>query len=184
MHLELKDLFELQENANEKVYIKLLEALKNNARTEMDYLKFKKSYMSLSKLGMDETTSAKSAFVTAETMGFTKEKLIDSLSFYQTVLKKEKEAFALALKNQITNNVEAKQVEVEKLQNRKIEIITKIEKLKEELSGIDTHVKDIENSIQQTSQKIEETRQQFVQTMTSLENELEYDMQLFNRIID
>lgn len=183
MDIDLKEIFELPQDRNEKVFLKLLEAIKNNAQKEMDYLRFKKSYLSLRKLGMDEVTAAKSALVTAETMGFTKDKLVQSVSYYQHVLKKEKEAFALALKNQITNNVEAKQVEIDKLKSLKLESIHKIEKLKEDLERIDEKVKDLEQTVGQTSTKIEETRRQFVTTINLFEKDLEKDTELFDRII-
>ncbi|MFZ1705721.1 MAG: hypothetical protein WAT79_15325 [Saprospiraceae bacterium] len=184
MRLELKELFELKGDVNEKVFTKLLEAIKNNAIPEMDYLKFKKSYLGLCQLGMDETIAAKSAFVTTETMGFDKKKLLLSVQHYQNILKKEKEAFALALKNQITKNVESKQLETEKLQTKKVENITKIEKLKEELLMIEDKLKAMQSDIQDVSQKIEDTRQQFVNTINLLEKELEQDLELFQRIID
>lgn len=183
MDLDLKEIFDLPQEKNEKVFFKLLEAFKSNAQKDMDYLKFKKSYSSLRKLGMDENTAAKSALVTAETMGFSKEKLVQSVSFYQNVLKREKESFALALKNQITKNVESKQVEIDKLHNHKLETIHKIEKLKEELHLIDAKVKELEKAIGSSSTKIEETRQHFISTMNLFEKELERDTELFDRIL-
>jgi len=182
MYVDLKELFSFTGEYNEKVLVKLLEALKMNASQEMDYLKFKKSYESLCQLGMDESTAAKSAFVTAETMGLNKSRLLDSVHFYQQILKKEKEAFALALKNQISKNVDAKRVEADKLQARKVEILTKIEKMKEELAGIDGRVNEIQEDIKDSSEKIESTRQQFVQTIALLEKEIQDDLEIFTRV--
>jgi hypothetical protein len=183
MYLDLKDLFDSKGQSNEKVFNKLLEAIKNNSIAEMDYLKFKKSYMSLCQLGMDESTAAKSAFVTAETMGFDKEKLFSSIHHYQNVLKKEKEAFAYALKNQITNNVESKQLEIKKLQDKKIDNIAKIEKLKDELSLLDEKIKGLDQDVKMSGEKIEDTRQQFVNSINILEEDILEDLQLFQRII-
>jgi uncharacterized glyoxalase superfamily metalloenzyme YdcJ len=183
MSIDLKDIFTIEGSFNEKVYQKLLEAIKSKATSDMDYIKFKKSYSSLCALGMDEFTAAKSAFVTAETMGFSKEKLVQSVNYYQQVLKKEKEAFALALKNQITNHVESKQLEADRLQQKKLENITKIEKLKEELLLIESKLKEMDNDIESTSLRIEDTRQQFVHTYSLLEKELDNDLELFNRIV-
>lgn len=181
MVVDLKDIFPLSGNFNEKVLSKLLEAIKANASTEMDYLKFKKSFLSLCAMGMDEATAARSALVTAQTMGMNTEKLMDSVKFYQNILKKEKEAFALALKNQIANNVDAKKIEVEKLQARKVEILTKMEKLKEELATIDDRISGVQHQMNESGDKIESTRQQFVQTITLLEEEIEADLEIFQR---
>jgi hypothetical protein len=68
MTIDLKELFQITSEINAKVADKLLAALKSAFLTEFDYLKFKKSYMSLLDLGMDEMTAMKSAFMTAATM--------------------------------------------------------------------------------------------------------------------
>lgn len=181
MLVDLKDIFPLTGDFNEKVLTKLLEAIKANASQEMDYLKFKKSFLSLCAMGIDEATAAKSALVTAQTMGMNTEKLMESVRFYQNILKREKEAFALALKNQIANNVDAKKMEVEKLQARKVEILTKIEKLKEELVTIDDKITGVQQQVNESGDKIESTRQQFVKTISLLEAEIEGDLEIFQR---
>ena len=72
MTINLKDLFAVTSEMNEKVLLKLLTAIKDGQQKDFDYLKFKQSYKSLCQMGMDESTAAKSAFLTASTMGLTK----------------------------------------------------------------------------------------------------------------
>ena len=76
MTLNLKELFSSTDDSNEKVLMKLLAAIKDGQSDQFDYLKFKMSHQALLKMGMDESTAAKSAFLTASTMGITKENLL------------------------------------------------------------------------------------------------------------
>lgn len=62
MTLNLKDLFNVSEQMNDKVLMKLLTAVKDGQQKDFDYLKFKQSYKSLCQLGMDESTAAKVRF--------------------------------------------------------------------------------------------------------------------------
>lgn len=184
MVVDLKKLFVKVVDINEKVSIKLLAAIKNNAIAEMDYLKFKKSYQSLCEMGMDEATAAKSSFLTASTMGFTKNNLITSAKFYKNILFKEKQDFALALKNQITSNVETRQLEIQKLKEKKSDYIKKIAQMQAELSTFDERIDKVENEVELASQKIEDTRNQFVQTVSVFEKEIDEDIEMFERILD
>ena len=108
MTINLKDLFGNAEGSNDKVLLKLLTAIKEGQQKDFDYLKFKQSYKSLCEMGMDESTASKSAFLTASTMGLTKDKLMLTVQHYKNILNREKEQFAVALKNQISNNIDAK----------------------------------------------------------------------------
>ena len=68
------------------------------------------------------------------------------------------------------------------MHDKKLENIAKIEKLKDELSLMDEKIKSLDNDIKTSSEKIEDTRQQFVNSISILEEEIEEDLQLFQRI--
>ncbi|MBK8548328.1 MAG: hypothetical protein IPL63_13455 [Saprospiraceae bacterium] len=54
--------------------------------------------------------------------------------------------------------------------------------MKDELSLMDEKIKSLDNDIKTSSEKIEDTRQQFVNSISILEEEIEEDLQLFQRI--
>jgi vacuolar-type H+-ATPase subunit I/STV1 len=183
MTINLKDLFAVSEQMNDKVLMKLLNAIKDGQQKDFDYLKFKQSYKSLCQLGMDESTAAKSAFLTASTMGLTKVKLMLTVQHYKNILSKEKEQFAQALKNQIANNIDAKTMEVKRLQEKIEENTRKISQLQREQSIIEEEIQKLKETAEVSRLKIEDTRDQFKATFDILYTEVEEDGLLYDRIL-
>ena len=183
MTINLKDLFAVTSEMNEKVLLKLLTAIKDGQQKDFDYLKFKQSYKSLCQMGMDESTAAKSAFLTASTMGLTKDKLLNTVQHYKNLLNKEKEQFAVALKNQIANNIDAKALEINRLQERTEENKRKIQQLMDEQIIIESEIAKLRESAELSKSKIEDTRDQFKNTFAILYAEIEEDGSLYDRIL-
>lgn len=183
MTINLKDLFAVSSEMNEKVLLKLLTAIKDGQQKDFDYLKFKQSYKSLCQMGMDESTAAKSAFLTASTMGLTKDKLLNTVQHYKNLLNKEKEQFAVALKNQIANNIDAKALEINRLQERTEENKRKIQQLMDEQIIIESEIAKLRESAELSKSKIEDTRDQFKNTFDILYAEIEEDGSLYDRIL-
>ncbi|MEM1214943.1 MAG: hypothetical protein AAGJ82_04620, partial [Bacteroidota bacterium] len=71
----------------------LLSAMDKADLEGFDYLEYKKSLQSLTKMNMDEATAFKSAFAMAQTMGATPTKLVQSAQHYLNILQKEEEKF-------------------------------------------------------------------------------------------
>lgn len=183
MTINLKELFTVSEQMNDKVLMKLLNAIKDGQQKDFDYLKFKQSYKALCQLGMDETTAAKSAFLTASTMGLTKDKLMLTVQHYKNILSKEKEQFAQALKNQIANNIDAKTMEVKRLEEKIEENNRKITQLQKEQSIIEHEILKLRETADASKVKIEDTRDQFKATFDILYTEVEEDGILYDRIL-
>ncbi|HQV65767.1 MAG: hypothetical protein KAX53_00685 [Saprospiraceae bacterium] len=183
MTINLKDLFAVTSEMNEKVLLKLLTAIKDGQQKDFDYLKFKQSYKSLCQMGMDESTAAKSAFLTASTMGLTKDKLLNTVQHYKNLLNKEKEQFAVALKNQIANNIDAKALEINRLQEKTEENKRKIQQLMDEQIIIESEIAKLRESAELSKSKIEDTRDQFKNTFDILYAEIEEDGSLYDRIL-
>ncbi|HRG40619.1 MAG TPA: hypothetical protein PLC27_04410 [Saprospiraceae bacterium] len=183
MTINLKDLFAVTSEMNEKVLLKLLTAIKDGQQKDFDYLKFKQSYKSLCQMGMDESTAAKSAFLTASTMGLTKDKLLNTVQHYKNLLNKEKEQFSVALKNQIANNIDAKALEINRLQERTEENKRKIQQLMDEQIIIESEIAKLRESAELSKSKIEDTRDQFKNTFDILYAEIEEDGSLYDRIL-
>lgn len=183
MTINLKDLFGVIEGANDKVLMKLLTAIKDGQQKDFDYLKFKQSYKALCQMGMDESTAAKSAFLTASTMGLTKEKLMLTVQHYKNILNREKEDFAVALKNQIANNIDAKSLEVNRLTERIEENKRKIKQLIAEQEIIEAEIIKLKESADTSRIKIEDTRDQFKFTFDKLYTEIEEDGHLYDRVL-
>ena len=81
-----------------------------------DYLEFKDAVIALLKDGSSEESAMKSVFTTAKTMGLTRQKLLDSISTYLTIVANEKKSFTDSLKQRKQSDiveVEAKIKEIE-----------------------------------------------------------------------
>jgi hypothetical protein len=183
MTIDLRDLFGVATDANDKVLMKLLSALKENQIAEFDYLKFKQSYKSLCALGMNEATAAKSAFLTASTMGLTKDKLLTTVQHYKNIMTREKEQFAVALKNQISSNIDSKILEIKKYQEKIEENSRKILQLQKEQVQLEEHIRQLTETAEIAKGKIEDTRLQFKTVFDTLYTEIEEDGQLYDGIL-
>ncbi|KXK36429.1 MAG: hypothetical protein J5I52_03830 [Saprospiraceae bacterium] len=185
MTIDLRELFDTTGDSElfDKAMIELLSALNNGQTNDFDYLKLKHSYKALVAMGMDANTATKSAFLTAKTMGLTKEKLLKNVQHYKTVLNKEKEKFALALKNQIANNVDGKVLQISKYNDKITENQNKIKQLQEDIVTMEAEIVQIEKGLDSTKKKIEDTRDQFKSAFDKLYQEIEADGELFNSIL-
>lgn len=176
MKIDLKELFDKSNGINEKLHQTLLKALAKAHIKDFDYLKFRQSVINMKNMGMDEETSIKSAFVTAGTMGLTKDKLLKTAYHYQTALNKEKEKFALALKNKIAKDIDGRRVGAKKyaqeIENHK----KTIEKLKLEIELYQKEINKVEENVAIAKEKIEATRDSFKTTFDELYGQLESDV--------
>lgn len=164
MAVNIFELFKSDGLVNEKMWRTLVQSLVSNQEQGFDYLKFKAAVKTLNEMGLDVEKSIKSAFATAVTMGVSKESLMISIQHYRRVLEKEQKNFALALKNQIATNVDAKKLEFESLKNRLEENIKAIEKLERENEIIKKSLDNAQDEIGRAQAKIEKTRDDFKKT--------------------
>jgi hypothetical protein len=85
---------------SDKFYDILFGAMEANNQEGFDYLEYKKSLQTLSKMPMDEQTRYASAFAAAQAMGITASKLNESAQFYLNILKSEEIVVPLEETNQ------------------------------------------------------------------------------------
>lgn len=183
MTIDLKKLFASDDNVDSATFNALLKAIKEKHQDGFDYLRFKQSLKSMSKLDMDEDTSVKSAFVTASTLGITKTKLLNSTKFYMTILQKERESFAEAMQNQLKSKVEAKKVEAEKLAVKIQDYKKKIKKMEEEMALYQNKIDSVDSEMESAREKIEQTRDKFEATYSSIVEIMEDDLNKIERIL-
>lgn len=183
MNSDLKSLFNLSEDLDEKIVYKLMTAIKQGASNDFDYLKFKHSYMSLIDMGMDESLAPKSAFVTAKTMGVTKESILNSIEHYIRILSKEKELFISALKNQVVNHLDGPGSKMEELKQRMEANKIKIAQLQKENELILVEIDKLLQTQDDNRQKIQATKDKFDKTYDAVLQQMQSDLQLYNTIL-
>jgi len=181
--MKISQLLGLEGTTDQKSVDFLENAMVKQTQPGFDYLKFKQSIEQLAGLKLDMSTSLKSAFATASTMGVTKDSLLQSARHYLTILGDEKKQFDQALNNQVQQRIDSRKDELLKLQQQ-IEDhkrqISKLEKqileFQEKILRSDEEVTEAKASIDQTKMKFESTYQQFVSAiekdMTAIQQHL------------
>jgi len=167
--MKISQLLGLGSSTDQKSVDFLENAMIKETQPGFDYLKFKQSVDQLAGLKLDVPTSLKSAFMTASTIGVTKDSLLQSARHYLTILGDEKKQFDQALNNQVQQRIDSKKAELAQLQKQiedhKRQIVTlekQIVEFQGQIARSDEGVAEAKASIEQTKTKFENTYQQFV----------------------
>lgn len=139
----------------------LLNAMEKSNLDGIDYLEFRQSLDSLSKIQMDEATRYKSAFAMAKTMGVQKEKLIESAAHYLKVLEAESGKFDDALKNQVHLQIEKRGARMLQLQEQVAQWEKDIEALREKIAGANRDIEKLAGLKDDAAAKVEQTKADF-----------------------
>ena len=139
----------------------LLKAIEENNLQGFDYLEYKSSLQSLSKMSMDDATKYQSAMAMAKTMGASKDKVVQSANHYLHILSKENDKFQSAVQSQkskITQDQESgiKNLELS-IQNKK----RQIEQITKEIELETKKMEEMKNNINSSTAKISETTAKF-----------------------
>lgn len=183
MSPDLKSLFNINAELDEKIVNKLLTAIVNGASSDFDYLKFKHSYLSLIQMGMDASMAPQSAFVTAKTMGVTKASIIKSIEHYIRILSKEKDQFVSAVKNQISSNLDGPGSKMEELKNKLMANENKIVQLQKENEIIKQQIEKLAETQEGNRMKIQQTKEKFDQSYDAILNQMQEDLRLYETIL-
>jgi len=161
----------------------LLEAVEKNNVEGFDYLEYKQSLQSLSKMNMDEATQYKSAFAMASTMGVDKAKLVSSVKRYLSVLKNEEVKFNKALANQIDQKVGQRKNDLKKLTDTIAQKEKQIQQLQKE---IEQHKKDLgtlEAEMKKAAGKVDGTKANFYASYKVVTDQMEADLKKINQYL-
>jgi len=154
----------------------LFEAMQSNNEEGFDYLEFKDFLRSLANVPMDDSTRYKSAYVTAQTMGATKEKILNSAKQYISILAKEESKFQEALAGQKERNLTGKQDEIKNLEKSIKQNEADIEKLKSDNENYRKQIDNLEHDINTASDKLAQTASDFGATYQALLSQIQDDV--------
>lgn len=155
----------------------LLHAIEANNIEGFDYLEFKQSLQSLTKVEPDEAKRYKSAFVMAQTMGLDKQKLYDSTQHYIKVLKDEEQKFADAFAKQKSAQVHQREQTVSSLKQTIKMKEAKIKQLQAEIDEATKELAGIEDKINKSLAKVEATKDGFYASYKMVTRQIEKDIE-------
>lgn len=173
----MKEIFGNTDGLDERTLDFLAKALEKNNLPGFDFLEFKKAVAGLERLGMDEKLAFKSAFTTAETMGFSKEKLIETVGYYRNVIVAEKAAFDAAMAAQLEAKVASKDREMARLRDQIERHKAQIQRMQEEVAGYLDEVEAAEKSIEIEREKLARGQSAFEKTHAAALTELDGDVE-------
>ena len=175
MKIDLKALFGFDQNFDEKSMNALLRAINEAHINEFDYLKFKSSVQNLTNLKMDEETSIRSTFTTAQTLGITKEYLLNTIQHYKKIVDKEKANFSAALQNTLDTSINTKIKETEELKVKIVDFERKISEYQRLIEEGNKRIANMDSEINEIKTKIETTKNNFIKVISHLENTINAD---------
>jgi hypothetical protein len=147
----------------------LSKVLAEKSEGDMNYLKFRNAVRELAKGGTSEESAMKSAFTTFKTMGFTKQKLVSSISSASSALAEEKRTFIEELKAR-------KQTELN-------EVDTKIKELESQLNSMSKEKEKLEKSYESSKVKIHNVEYAFNEAVTAISEKIKSDTTKINTIL-
>jgi hypothetical protein len=165
---------------NEKFLNVLLDAMDKNNLQGFDYIEFKQFLKSLDKMEMDEATKFRSAFATGQTMGATKENLINSGNRYLEILKQEEERFEQAVKNQRSKSIDDRQSGIAMLEKSISEKEQQIAELATEIENARKEIQQRREEVALAQAKVLQTQSDFQHTYKLLMGQVREDIQKIN----
>lgn len=155
----------------------LMGAMDKNNIDGFDYLEYKQSLKSLSKMSMDEATQYQSAFAMAQTMGATPQKLVDTAQHYLNILKTEEQKFQQALVNQKAKQIGSKEQRIKDLGAIVKQKEEQIKKLQTEMEAHKQEAVKLKSQISNASVKVENTGNNFAVTYNVVVSQIQKDIE-------
>ena len=168
---------------SDKFYDILFGAMEIHNQEGFDYLEYKKSLQTLSKMPMDEQTRYFSAFAAAQAMGITAQKLNDSAQFYLNILKSEDSKFQESVSVQRQKQIGSKEKAINDLDATMKAKSEQIVRLTQEIK---THQDDMEKMKAEISDaviKIETTLSDFHATYNDLIGQIGQDVEKMKKYL-
>jgi len=181
MNADLRELFSKTKGLDDKSVKALLQAVKRQYKEgQFDYLKFKQSVTNLLKMDMDIAMAYKSAYMTASTLGLTKESLLKSANGYKYAVQNERESFAESLLAQKKLKIEGRKEEVFNLTKKIEDHKLKIKELEREIAIFQSRIDNVDQDVDNAKQKIENVKVNFLNVYNVLNEDIDNDIDLIN----
>jgi len=155
----------------------LFGAIEANDLEGFDYLEYKESLQSLSKMNMDEATQYKSAFAMAQTMGATPQKLVDSIQHYKNVLAKEQSKFGQALENQRAKQIDGQELKINQLQQGIDAKKKQLEAIQKQIAVDEESLIESKKGLDGAATRINETKANFIASYQMIVGQLDQDVE-------
>ncbi len=172
-----------QEGTDKKSLQFILKALEKSNLEGFDYIEFIQAVERLKKLPMDESLAIRSAYSTVNTVGLTKEKLLESADYYLEVLSKEKKVFEQTVEDRRLVKIERQKKRIEALEKEVIQLRSKIRDMEGKIVEYQQEQENIQQNLHQEDEKITLTENAFESTISTVMQRIEKDIHLIEKNI-
>lgn len=153
----------------------LSQALEKENLPGMDYLEFRQSLKSLEKMAMTEQLRYQSAFAMAQAMGASRQRLLDTIGHYLTILETEERKFEQALLQQTRERIGQRQDAMARIDAEVKEKERQMESLRQDIERLGADRESLRHELQAATLKIEKTKADFLATYLHLRQEIQRD---------
>jgi chromosome segregation ATPase len=171
------------ENQDDRSLEILVNAIEKSNLPGFDYYEFKRAVYTLLQMQLDEATAHKSAFTTAATVGVTKEKLIETATYYRNLLEKEKTQFDNALQHQNDTKVTARTEETKRLKDQIERHKLEIERLQSEMAQYSDQIQQNEQQVATETEKLQKAQNGFERTLASVVTQIDADIEKMHKYL-
>ncbi len=158
----------------------LMKAIEENNLEGFDYLEFKSSLQSLSKMNMDDATRYQSAMAMAKTLGANPDKILQSANHYLSILKAESDKFQQAVEAQKSKLNQDQVSGVKALEQAIAAKEQQILQLNKEIEADKQRLSKMQTDIQQGAAKISDTSNRFNQAYNLVKKQINDDVALIS----
>lgn len=156
-------------------------ALADADASDFSYLEFRLAVQRLTERGIDPASAYESVFTTAETIGVTRERLLDSARAYLRTLDAERDAFDAALEKRLTDGMRADQAKVEAAAAEIVRLEAEQQRLAAALEAAKQTRRETEAALATVRERVNERGQAFAGAHAGLRAAVETDLAQMER---
>jgi hypothetical protein len=159
-----------------KIKESLTAALEENSLGSYDYLKFRKSSDAMKNVVADEISRFRAAFIAAQTLGVTKEKLIETANHYLKVLAEEERKFNDMVDSNNKSKIVAGEQTIKNLEDSIQSKALTIKNLSEEIAVLQKDKATAQTKLVEDKSRIEATTAGFTTTLNTFVQDIKTDI--------
>lgn len=154
----------------------LMQAMEAVNQPGFDYLEFKRSLQRLKEMDMSEALRYQSAFAAAQSMGVTRQALLDSATHYLQELDREELKFNKALREHRGKRVDEREGQLKQYDQQIAQREATIKRLREEMKQLREKQGELKTELGKSARKIAKTGADFAATHRVIADSIDKDV--------
>ncbi len=140
-----------------------------------DYIEFRNALTAMSNIPMPEQAKFQSVFATAQTMGATKDKILDSIDHYQGILESKRAEFMAQVEAMMQAEIASRQAKKEQMEQEIAQLTEQIQTAQLRIAEAQQEILKISSEINQEDLNIKNTSASFEATYNFMTGKLQED---------